>query len=411
MTVIESKGRQHRARALVDNGSSLTFVTSKLVSTLQLRKNTDPTAVTGFQQTSTPVSQFKVDLHLRIPSGILFYTTKAGRRGTVTILIPVRAVVVDVISGDLPSSTLSSVKQDLCLHGLPLADPNFHQPGGIDLLLGVDILPRIMVEGRRHSIDYTLSATKSVYGWIVTGTCKSNVQVPRSHLCLKTSTLDQQTQDLLTHFWQVEDVTSDTVVRTEEEQAALQHFAQTHSRLPDGRYVVKLPRKSTTLALGHSRDQAVRRFHQNKKALERKGKWAEFIDAVNDYALRKHSEKVPGAELGKPATEVYYLPMHGVVNEATKFRVVFDASARSSSGVSLNDQLLPGPNLYPHLSSVIIHFRQMTGDICKMFREIGLDRSEQDYHRYLSMDEEGKLEDWRMIRLTFGVTSSPFLAT
>ena len=243
-----------------------------------------------------------------------------------------------------------------------------------------------MVEGRKTSADYTLSASKSVYGWIVTGTCQSNVQVPRSHLCLKTTSLDQQTQDLLTPFWQVEDVTSDTVIRTEEEKAALQHFAQTHDRLPEGRYVVKLPRKETALALGSSREQAAKRFQQNRRSLERKGKWVEFVEAINDYALRNHSEKVLAAEFGKPADQAYYLPMHGVVKEAsttTKLRVVFDASARSCTGVSLNDQLLPGPNLYPHLSSVIMHFRQhrygMTGDISKMFRGISLDTAECRY--------------------------------
>ena len=46
-----------------------------------------------------------------------------------------------------------------------------------------------------------------------------------------------------------------------------------------------------------------------------------------------------------------------------------------------------------------------------MFRESGLHRSERDFHRYLVTAEEGKLEDWRMTRLTFGITSSPFLAT
>ena len=109
------------------------------------------------------------------------------------------------------------------------------------------------------------------------------------------------------------------------------------------------------------------------------GKWVEFVEAIRDYALRGHSEIVPAAELGRPSDQVYYLPMHGVVKEAsttTKLRVVFDASARSSSGISLNDQLLPGPNLYPHLSNTVMHFRQhqfaITGDISKMFREIGL---------------------------------------
>ena len=143
----------------------------------------------------------------------------------------------------------------------------------------------------------------------------------------------------------------------------------------------------------------------------------EFLEAVCDYAARGHSERVPAEDLRKPETDTYYLPMHGVLKEAsttTKLRVVFDASARTSSGVSLKDQLLPGPNLYPHLSSVISSFRQyrigMTGDISKMFREVGLHQAERDYHdyhRYLVKATDGQLQDWRMTRLTF---ASPFLA-
>ena len=120
----------------------------------------------------------------------------------------------------------------------------------------------------------------------------------------------------------------------------------------------------------------------------------------------------------KSETDTYYLPMHGVVKEAstmTKLRVVFDASAKTSSGVSSNDQLLPGPNLYSHLTSVILAVRQhkigMTSDISKMFRDGGLHHSERDYHRYLVMGENGQLQDWRMSRLTLRVTSSPILAT
>ena len=229
-----------------------------------------------------------------------------------TVLVPVQAVVVDVITRDLPASALAAVRKDACLSGLQLTDPNFDRPGRIDLLLGVNVLPRVMLEGRIHSTDYSLSVTRSVYGWVVTGTCKSLVQVPRFHLCLKTSPLDQQTQDLLTRFWQVEDVISSSSIRTEEEQTALEHFRTTHSRQSDGRYVVVLSRKSTTLSLGGSREQAVRRFHQNHKSLSRKGKWEEFIEAVRDYSIRGHAERVPVAELIKPETDMYYLPMHGV---------------------------------------------------------------------------------------------------
>ena len=54
----------------------------------------------------------------------------------------------------------------------------------------------------------------------------------------------------------------------------------------------------------------------------------------------------------------------------TKLRVVYDASAKTSSGISFNDQLLPGPSLYTMFPSVILNFRYkkigVSADISKL---------------------------------------------
>ena len=91
-----------------------------------------------------------------------------------------------------------------------------------------------------------------------------------------------------------------------------------------------------------------------------------------------HAEVVPPDELHTAPPAVFYLPMHGVVKDSsttTKTRVVFDASAKSRSGFSLNDTLLPGPSLYPLLLSILNRFWLpligMSADISKMFREVG----------------------------------------
>ena len=110
--------------------------------------------------------------------------------------------------------------------------------------------------------------------------------------------------------------------------------------------------------------------------------------------------------------------MHGVEKESSttsKLRIVFDASAKSSYGNSLNDVLLTEPSLYPLLTTIINRFRLhrigMSGDISKMFREVGLHHDDFDLHRFLHMEASGKIVDCRMKRLTFGVTTSPFLLT
>lgn len=84
--------------------------------------------------------------------------------------------------------------------------------------------------------------------------------------------------------------------------------------------------------------------------------------------------------------------MHGIVKNSsttTKLRVVFDASAHSESGASLNDQLL---SLYPHLTRVVNRFRThsigKSSDMSKMFREVGLQPSERDFGSHqLRFDE------------------------
>ena len=46
-----------------------------------------------------------------------------------------------------------------------------------------------------------------------------------------------------------------------------------------------------------------------------------------------------------------------------------------------------------------------------MFREVGLHEEERDLHRYLVKGTDNSFQEYRMTRLTFGVTCSPFLAT
>ncbi len=157
---------------------------------------------------------------------------------------------------------------------------------------------------------------------------------------------------------------------------------------------------------------------QNERSLRRKGSLSQFETMLREYLILDHAALVPPAEVIQPTTQAYYLPTHGVVKESstsTKLRVVFDASAKSSTGNSLNNQLLSGPNLYPLLTSILHKFRTypvaMSSDISKMFGEILLDPSERDLHRFLVRLENGKLNDCQMKRLTFGVKCSPYLAS
>ena len=87
---------------------------------------------------------------------------------------------------------------------------------------------------------------------------------------------------------------------------------------------------------------------------------------------------------------VFYLPIHVVYKNSsttTKVRAVFDASAKSSSGVSLNDTLCVGPTIHSSLIDVLLRFRQhriaLTADISKTYRAVELTESDRDFHRFV----------------------------
>ncbi len=179
---------------------------------------------------------------------------------------------------------------------------------------------------------------------------------------------------------------------------------------------MKLPKKRNAPPLGDSRQQAIKRYIANEKSLQKKGKLPEFLEVLHKYHSLGHAEKVPVNQLKDGPT--YYLPIQGVFKDSsttTKCRAVFDASAKTTTGYSLNDTLLTGPNLYPLLEDVLVKFRShkiaVSADISKMFREIWLHPEDRNLHHFFLRDKIGKLMEFRMTHLTFGVCASPYIAT
>ena len=110
--------------------------------------------------------------------------------------------------------------------------------------------------------------------------------------------------------------------------------------------------------------------------------------------------------------------MHAVYKDfssTSKVRVVFDASALSSTGVSLNDNSLVGPTVHSSLVDVLIHFHlyriALTADISRMYRMVLLEESDKDLHRFVWKRNTFKpLHDYHMTQITFGVAASSYAA-
>ncbi|XP_017882355.1 uncharacterized protein LOC108626273 [Ceratina calcarata] len=104
---------------------------------------------------------------------------------------------------------------------------------------------------------------------------------------------------------------------------------------------------------------------------------------IQEYLDLGHMSEVTTNEL---VDDGYYLPHHGVIketNQTTKLRVVFDASAKSNNGISLNDTLHIGPKIQEDLLFILLRFSIhqyiITGDIEKMYRQFLIRSQDRKY--------------------------------
>ena len=110
--------------------------------------------------------------------------------------------------------------------------------------------------------------------------------------------------------------------------------------------------------------------------------------------------------------------MHAVYkasSTAIKVRAVFDAFVKCSTGVSKNNILLVSPTVHPPLIDVLMLFWlypvALTANISRMYWAVELTNTDQDLHHFIwRSDPSQPLKDYRMTRVTFGVTASSFTA-
>lgn len=319
------------------------------------------------------------------------------------------------LTTNLPERKIIQVPPSLS--NLQLADPSFHTPGKIDLLLGAQLVGEVLLEGLVKGPPGSPVAQKTKLGWIVSGEIQSSA-VSRP-VCYHTVVQSTDVNDLMRKFWELESEPSVQRILNEEELKCEDFFPKTTKRDATGRYIVKLPFKTEHPKCsleGSSEVIARRRFiHLERRLVKEPELREQYRAVINEYIQLGHAEVVPPAELDADA---FYLPHHAVVRDdkvTTKVRVVFDASCSGHNGVSLNKELMVGPTLQPDLRQVIMRWRRhpisLVADIVKMYRQVRVSKEDADYQRFLWRDKpDAELEHFRLVRITFGIASAPYLA-
>ncbi|GFV60778.1 integrase catalytic domain-containing protein [Trichonephila clavipes] len=147
--------------------------------------------------------------------------------------------------------------------------------------------------------------------------------------------------------------------KSEEEIYCEEHFVRTYKRDKMGRIIVRLPiKENAETLLGYSKENAIKRLNDIWEKLNKNNTMGTlYKEFMNVYELLGHME-IKNETLDKIN---YYIPDHSVYKPektSTPLRVVFDASAKTTSGFSLNSILLNGGIIHQDLFSIVSRFRK-----------------------------------------------------
>ena len=219
---------------------------------------------------------------------------------------------------------------------------------------------------------------------------------------------------ILRRFWGIKENPRDDYNLSHEECSYMRHFCETHNHTSSGRFVISL-QESTSNTLWSIQIPSRLEIPLTGSLPAFKGSIPRGFCCDGGIFRDVMWRTCPGSWL-KPPEEVFYLPMQAVRKEhstTTKMWAMFDASAKSSTGVSLNDTLLLGPTAHPPLIDVLLRFRlhcdALTTYISKMYQAIKFVPPDHSLHRFMwrgSPDEP--FLDCRMTKVTFGISASSF---
>ncbi|GFU50593.1 integrase catalytic domain-containing protein [Trichonephila clavipes] len=262
-------------------------------------------------------------------------------------------------------------------------------PGQIDILIGSELFFEILNPEQYYLQEGNVILQNTKFGYLVTGTLPQSQQ--QANCCL----ISEPSLDItVKKFFELESLPDDSkeITKSEEEIYCEEHFVSTYKRDKTGRFIVRLPiKENAETLLGYSKENAIKRLNGHMEEIKN-----ETLDKIN-----------------------YYIPHHSVYKPektSTPLRVVFDASAKTTSGFSLNSILLNGGIIQQDLFSIVSRFRKheyaFSADIKKMYRQILVDPNQRDLQRIMwKTSADAPVKTYKLATVTYGTVSAPFLAT
>ncbi|XP_072400754.1 uncharacterized protein [Diabrotica undecimpunctata] len=234
------------------------------------------------------------------------------------------------------------------------------------MLIGSDLFWDILRNGK-ISLGKNLPVLQNTcFGYVLAGLWSQNVDKVQCFFVQS-----DQVQKDLEKFWSIEEV-SNTKVISQEDNICEEHF-NTYSKDSTGKFIVKITLKESREQLGDSKDLAVRRLLNLERQFEKDIKLKKlYVSFMQEYQALNHMSIYTYFDDNICS---YFLPHHGVLrNESlsTRLRVVFNGSANTTTGKSLNSIQYAGPAIQNDIFAILLRFRfhkyVVISDIEKMYR-------------------------------------------
>ena len=402
------------ARVIIDIGSQISFITSKLANKLKLKKvNEMKLTIKGF---NSPPQE-------RIYS-IVKPTVTLGNR---------RKVISAAISDDIPINVnmpgITKVQEFLLKNNIKLADKfEADNVNDIDLLLGSEFFASFVNSLKKFEDIDLLNTTGGnvIYGkipsrYLPNNTCNSEVsdlivcRITSNHSFQSLPELIEEDEPIH-KLWELDTIGINPNAVIKEDITAYKNYVDS-VEFREGQYFVRLPWKLDKPFLFNNYRKSLGQLYSLRNNLLKKDNLLNFYDSViKEQYKNKFIEIVKNP---KVTDYTHYIPHHGVLKNSptTPLRIVHNCSAKAINGISLNSCLMKGPSLTEKLGDVLLKFRinkfAYTSDISKAFMRVGLQDCDRDWLRFLWFedphDENSKLVTYRFCSVLFGSTSSPFL--
>ncbi|XP_048002758.1 uncharacterized protein LOC125239265 [Leguminivora glycinivorella] len=270
---VSNNGNIVKLRALLDNGAQSSFITEAARAKLGCPIIKEHECVYGLKNASVNIVEH---CNIKIRSTYTSYTTN------------VKCYILPVVTGIVPQNKIRVEELDIPGH-IQLADPDFHLPGDVDILLGLDIFWDVLGTSQIKLGPNKPVLHETEFGWILGGRNSWKItKRPSKSYCYFSQDIQQQ----LTKFWELEEVPKDKPT-SNSDQYCEALFQETTQRDEDGRFCVQIPLRDSPDLLGDSFKIAERRLHQMERKMKQKPELKqEYTKFMQEYERLGHMSEI-----------------------------------------------------------------------------------------------------------------------